>query len=49
VNKEDIINSFECILSIKNCKRLKLNTFNASEELMDNIIFCAKLSSYKKN
>jgi hypothetical protein len=48
-NDVNALDSFECILSIKNCKRLKLNTVNVSVELMNNIIFCAKLSSYKKN
>jgi hypothetical protein len=45
---EDMINSFECTLYIKGCKKLKLNRFNVTAELMNNIIFCAKLSLYKK-
>lgn len=48
VNSEDMINSFECTLCIKNCKKLKLNKFNVTAELMNNIIFCTKLSLYKK-
>ena len=48
VIRDDLINNFECTLCIKNCKKLKLNTLNVNVELMNNIIFCAKLSSYKK-